>query len=121
MKIILITLLVTLGLSVQAQENNANQAEQKKATEDAANAANTAVKAEEPIPCPLPGEPVSNCPAPHRGPEDTEAGVPYVASAGIRPEINLKVILTTPGQNAHSIVSQPFSPVRDVPKNETGK
>jgi len=117
----LLTLLVTLGLSVQAEENNSNQAAPNQpAAAVAAPAAASNAKADEPTPCPLPGEPASNCPAPNRAAEDTEGGVPYVASAGIRPEINLNIILTTPGQNAHSS-PQPLPPWRNIPKNESGK
>jgi len=117
MKIILLTLLVTLGLSVHAEEGNSNAAKQP-ASAVAATVAASNVKAEEPIPCPLPGEPASNCPAPNRAADDTEGGVSYVARP-VRLEIK-PIILTTVGQNAHSN-SQPLSPMRDVPKTETDK
>jgi hypothetical protein len=113
LKTSLVTLSVLVSLAAHAEENNSNKDQNKPAATAPADAtAPNAAVAEAPVPCPLPGEPAANCPAPNRAPEDTEGGVPYVATAGTRPEINTKVILTTPGKNAHS-GAIPLSPLKD--------
>lgn len=108
-------LTVSLLLSLTAVAENEPQAPQ--AQQPATSSATaSAPQARDVIPCPLPGEPATNCPTP-REPEVTEAGTGATAGGNVHNVLHLGLLLSSPKGNAlHESNSQPIpSPLRPSP------
>jgi len=114
MKITLLTVSLLLSLTAVAEnEPQAPQAQQASAT---SSSKAPAPQAQDVIPCPLPGEPATNCPAP-REPEVTEAGTGATAGGNVHNVLHLGLLLSSPKGNAlHEANNQPLpSPLRLSP------
>ncbi|MCC2679391.1 MAG: hypothetical protein K0R29_1967 [Pseudobdellovibrio sp.] len=95
MKQTLLTISLLLSLTAGAAEN-----EQPSSTQTNTPAtAQAAQPASDVIPCPLPGEPATNCPAP-REPEVTEAGTGATAGGNVHNVLHLGLLLSSPKGNA---------------------
>lgn len=77
--------------------------------------ASTAKPQEDVVPCPLPGEPATNCPGPH-APDESEAGLSVGIGGNVRPEAK-PILVSSSNQNAYLLgLGQPLSPARQPAK-----
>ncbi len=111
MKKTVLTISLLLSLSAMAADN-----EQQAPQAQPPAPATAAPQAQDVIPCPLPGEPATNCPAP-REPEVTEAGTGATASGNVHNVLHLGLLLSSPQGNAlREATTQPIpSPLRTTP------
>lgn len=114
MKLTLLTISLLLSLTSLAEDSQGQTSQP--ATPAAAPPANGLTpQAEEPIPCPLPGEEPANCPAPRAGTTVTEGGIRQEAGGVIRPEAK-PILVSNPGENAYLLgINQPLTPLRTPP------